>query len=291
MISQLTYTNRSGLPVYRLTRDGVDVLSAKLSLSFVGIKADISKRDTPYCVMDMTRLPEFRPQNNLCNIKRILPTVLYNGMGEKVGGVEAQKGKGYIYFECTVAEYNFDAYVVVLDKEVLKVSIYNSGVQVALIEDAGPQPTDGFVYTITSVDELTAEMAAIFGIFFDINSYIPIGEFEFSHRSRRFDITNNAALAQKYDVDFTLSLDNNRFIGSFENSEYMKDNTTEIDLWELDLKLRKTPKRARREVKPAEPELQGAVPEVQEAAPEVQTGEPANKEPQTIGQVTEETEG
>lgn len=251
MISQLVFTNRSGLPAYRLLRDSAEILSARMSLSFAGVKAEISKRGVPYCVMDMTRRSGFKPQTGLNNIKRILPTVIYNGVGERVGAIEPVKGKGFVYFNCTVAEYSFESYVVVLDKEVLKISIYNGGVQVALIEDAGAQSGDEYGYTITSVDELTAEMAAIFGIFFDMNIYIPIGEFEFAHRSRRFDITNNAALAQKYDVDFTLALANSRFIGAVESHEKIKDNTVELDLRELEMKLRRS---AKKSAKPPEAE-------------------------------------
>ena len=246
MISRLVFTNKSGLPEYRLSRDGAEILSAKMLLSFAGIKAEISKRGAPYCVMDMTRRSGFKPQTGLNNLKRLLATVIYNSVGERVGAVEPAKGKGFVYFNCTVAEYSFEAYVVVLDKELLKISIYNGGVQVALIEDAGAQPDDGYGYTITSVDELTGEMAALFGIFFDMNIYIPIGEFEFARRSRRFDIINNAALAQKYDVDFTLALSNSRFIGAVESHEKVKDKTVELDLGELEMKLRKTPKRTAR---------------------------------------------
>ena len=49
MISQLIYTNDSGVPAYTLMRGDSAVLRAGLALSFEGIRADIIKRGARYC--------------------------------------------------------------------------------------------------------------------------------------------------------------------------------------------------------------------------------------------------
>lgn len=248
MISELTFTNNSGVPEYRLVRDGVEIFRAKIALSYKGVSVAISKKGADYCVMDFTRLQGLGKQSNLNNPKRVMPLTIYNGIGQEVGEIKYAKGKGYSYFKCSVSEYLFDAYVVVLEKELLKISILSGGTQVALIEDNVPQPADGYAYKIASVDEVTAEMAALFGIFFDLNVYMPIGEFEFAKRDRRFDISENAELIKKYNVDFILNLDNSNFIGALEQQGRTAQlHTTEIDVSDIDMALRRPRGRAKKE--------------------------------------------
>ena len=242
MISQLIYTNDSGIPAYTLMRGDTAVLRAGLSLSFDGIRADIIKRGARYCSLEIGRLSGLRQQSSLNNPKKVMPVTVLSPVGEPAGSFTLQKAHGYSYFECSVSDYNFTVYVVVLEKEALKISIYSDGKQVALLEDSSPQQPDSYLYDITSVDELSAEMAALFCMFFDISIYLPFGEFQFAHRARRFEITENAELKAKYNVDFTLTLENDKFFGAIEASDYVshKDSATaELDIDAINSLLRR----------------------------------------------------